>query len=338
VAQEILGQARHGYKRKQASVDNCGRVSILLVVSCFGAAGCASSGVPVAPSDVIGVDPPKRGEQLLWTIEDASGAPLVNVVGLWVLDGRPSLEPENALRTVERGETNDRGELVLPGLPLGTKGYFSAWIHTSSGPECIDSGVYDGQAREVREGVYRLRVRDRWIRLFAVNREGQPVNAATVSLCLSDGGAPLPFPLKATGDLSGLIQVGPMPYGNFWADVTAPGMAPVRVCPTQFQEPLDEDSVFPVVLPPGRSIKGTLKTAGGVPLQAPWVKLTYESTRRHESCSWYLPVGHAGEFHAVVRTDAPWNIRAGANGHEEEALEFNAESDIAISLTPVTPR
>jgi len=265
---------------------------------------------------------------------DESGRPVTRARGFWILDPRSARDESTAHRRQAIGITDDLGRLRLPPPPLGLKGYFSIWIETPEGFVTLSSGLYDGFDWTVEEEPLQLQPIDRWFSILVMDTAGSGLPGVTGRLCLSDEGAPLTFYPVLRGDEEGAIEAGPYNYGNYWMDLEAPGKAPIRVCPHQFSEEDAAESWFgPIVLPPGKEVRGRVTVNGLSPTSQAWLRCSYGSTKKYESCSWFLPLTANGEFVTVVRADAPWTLEAGAPGLAPLSRELTHESEVLMDLT-----
>jgi hypothetical protein len=300
----------------------------LLAVS---GAACATTSPAPPPSKAPTAT--EADTRLTWQVLDRLGKPVSRADGFWILDGRPAHDDATALRQRAEGVSDSEGNLRLPPPPKGAKGYFSVWVFTGAGGTvCVDEGLYDGESWAV-EIPYDLPTSDRRFSLKVVDHAGSPMPGVTARVCRSADGAPLPFLPVLHADADGHIDAGPFEYGNYWMDLVAPGTAPIRVCPYHFSV---EDAAGywygPIVLPPGRAVRGRVTADGSDPPEGAWVRVTYDSTAPNETCSWFIPLAPDGTFHVTVRADRLWTLAAGAPGRAEISRQFRRETKVLIDL------
>lgn len=305
--------------------------ALVLVVGVL-LAGC------VLPRAYVVPDPPAAVEGevirgILGELEGDDFAPLGGVTVRWMLDLDPARSAEYARRTVGEGVTDADGRFVLP-RPAPVEGYFSLWCETDAGWHLLDGWLWDEDDASWEQGqAFTILPRDRPWRVQVVDEDGMPVEGATVEPVISVGGAPVGElrPALRT-DTDGVAVLRHIEGDNYWADLFAPGYAPVRMATHQFFEPLSPDAVDRHVLPRGREVTGTVQLEDGSWPERVMLSVSYDS--RRGGTEYVVPVREDGRFRVVVPVSISSSLYATAAGGGSVDFEIGDATHVVLVLQP----
>jgi hypothetical protein len=199
-------------------------------------------------------------------VAEDDARPVANARLRWILDRRPARTAEGALRLTGEGTTDANGRFALPRPPEGATGYASLWCELSDTWVLLEQGL-QMPTQDVladRGEDFAPEKRDSFVRML-VTGGGAPLAGARVELSLGADCAPIgAMRPVATTDAHGIVEIrGLDDSGEYWADVSADGFAPVRVATHQCYEGATASNHDEIDLPLARTLHCRVRADDG---------------------------------------------------------------------------
>ena len=249
----------------------------------------------------------------------------------WLLDLRPALTTDLAQRTTGEGITDLEGRFALPSPPVAD-GYFSLWCELASGWVLIAEGVWNADDNSWQQD-WDYEVPDQgWFwRVRIEDPEQRPIAGAIVKLVLSPDGAPIGAmrPAGITNG-AGIVEFHTMEYGNYYADILAPGYAPKRVGTHQFEEATDGQSLDRRSLAIGHVLQGRI-----VGVERAVLEKTDLRVCDRWGSEWCIGLRTDGTFSLVVPAHEEVRLVASAPDHEYSTVSVRGNYHVMMKLAPI---